>query len=357
MRIVSFVGTRPEIIKNLAFCRAAPLFPDLEFLVVHTGQNFGHDMADCFLEELEIPIARSSPVVDRSTMGSVAKDLIDHVAACIEEYAPDVIISNTDTHTALFTAYAGARLRVPVAHFEGGVRCEARLNPEEICRRLADHLSTWIFTISDDDTQSLLDEGIPAESIFMLGDLTLDALEIVLREHAIEVRRGDYNVLTAHRQENTDDPQRLRAILDGVEAAGYPTVFPIHPRTRDTLERAGLLERLERSKVITARPPQGYLDMMRLVAGCNKVISDSGGLRREGYMLDKPVISLVSFIWFKKMNRLGYELVVDNDRARLTQAIREFDPAGPRPPLFGDGRAGEYILRKILELAPRAARN
>ncbi len=356
MRIVSFVGTRPEIIKNLAFCRAATLFPDLEFLVVHTGQNFGHDMADCFLEELGIPIVHSSPVVDRSTMGSVAKDLIDHVAESIERYSPDVIISNTDTHTAMFTAYAGARLRVPVAHFEGGIRCEARLNPEEICRRLADHLSTWIFTISDDDTQSLLQEGFPAESIFMLGDLTLDALKIALREHSIEVRRGDYNVLTTHRQENANDPQRLSAILDAVEVAGYPTRFPVHPRTRDTLERAGLLERLERSKVITALPPQGYLDMLRLVSGCNKVISDSGGLRREAYMLDKPVISLVPFIWFKEMNRLGYELVVDNDKDKLTRAIREFDPPGPRPPLFGDGRAGEYILRTLLDLAPRAVR-
>jgi UDP-N-acetylglucosamine 2-epimerase len=350
MRIASVVGTRPEIIKTLAFCRTAPLFPDLEFLVMHTAQNFGQDMADCFLQDLGITLTDQSPGVDRSTMGSTAKSLLDYTATCIETYQPDILLSNTDTDTALYCALAATRYKVPVAHFEGGIRCEARLNAEEINRRLADHLSTWIFTISDDDTQTLLREGFAAGAIFMLGDITLDALRIVLHDQQIPVHRGDYDVLTIHRQENANDPVRLAVILDAVEAAGFPTVFPVHPRTHDTLKRAGLLEHLGRStKVITTRQPLGYIEMLRLVAGCRKVISDSGGLRREAYMLDKPVISLVPFVWFKQMNRLGYEFVADANREKIVWAIQHFDPPGPRPPIFGDGHAGEYILRTLLD--------
>lgn len=349
MRIVSFVGTRPEIIKTLAFCRAAPLFPNLDFLVIHTGQNFGQDMADGFLQELNIPLADQKKDFDRTTVGSTAKSLLDYCLACIDKYRPDVILSNTDTNTAFYCALAATHRKVRVAHVEGGIRCEARLNPEEINRRLSDHLSSWVFTISDEDTQTLRQEGFPAEAIYMLGDITLDALRIVLRENNVEVKRGDYNVLTTHRQENANNPERLTVIIDAVEAAGFPTVFPVHPRTRGTLEQSGLWRRLQSSQVITARPAEGsYVKMVKLLAGCNKLISDSGGTRREGYMLDKPVISLVSFVWFHQMNRLGYEVSADADRAKIVEAIRSFDPPGPRPPIFGDGHAAEHILRTLV---------
>lgn len=349
MRILSLVGTRPEIIKNLAFCRAAARFPDLDFRVIHSMQNFGPDMADGFFEQLGIPIADRNEMIDRSSPGSVAKSLIDFTRHCIDKYKPDAIISNTDTNTAFYAALAAAQMRVPVAHFEGGIRCEARLNAEEINRRLADHVSDWVFTISDEDSQALRSEGFPAASIYMLGDLTYDVIKTVVREHDIPVVRGDYDVLTTHRQENANDPRRLAAIIEAVESVGFPTEFPIHPRTRDTLEAAGLMDRLLRSPNIRVRGPQGYLDMVRLVAGSRKVLSDSGGLRREAYMLDKPVISLVSFVWFKKMNELGYEFVADADPARIARALREYDPPGDRPKIFGDGRAGEYILRTIME--------
>src|SRR5881394_587116 len=156
MKVVSFVGTRPEIIKTLAFCRAASRFRDMEFLVVHTGQNFGPNMADCFFRELGVPVFHQNAAIDRSSIGSSAKTMMDCVAEQVRKLSPDVIVSNTDTDTAFYTALAGAKMRVPVAHIEGGIRCEARLNPEEINRLLADHLANWVFTISDEDTQSLL---------------------------------------------------------------------------------------------------------------------------------------------------------------------------------------------------------
>lgn len=353
MRILSFVGTRPEIIKNLAFCRAAARFSGLEFLVYHTGQNFGEDMADGFFRELGIPLAGRGTPPDRTSPGTVARDLMDFIGGQIRAQRPDVVISNTDTTTAYYTAYVGALLRVPVAHVEGGIRCEARLNPEEINRRLADHLADWVFTISDEDTRALVAENFLADRVFMLGDITLDALQIVLREHGIPVVEGGYDVLTVHRQENAGRPDRLTAIIDGVEAAGFRTKFPVHPRTREGLERAGLWERLARSRTIEVRPPLGYIEMVRLVAGCRKVLSDSGGLRREAYMLGKPVIALVDFVWFRKMHELGFAFAADADADKIRWAVESFAPPAERPALFGDGRAGEYILRTLLDAKPR----
>ncbi len=348
MKIISFVGTRPELIKNLAFCEAATGLTDLDFSVIHTGQNSGVAMADSLIAELKIPLLEQNSHVDRSTPGSVAKSFLDFIMSCIHTYSPDVIISNTDTDTAFYTALAGAKLRVPVAHIEGGIRCDAWHNPEEINRRLADHLADWIFTISPEDTESLLREGISPTHVHMLGDITLDALNIVMRRHRITASSGGYDLLTIHRQENANNPARLKQIIRAIESAGFPTVFPIHPRTRDTLEKAGILKDLARSKVIEIREPQSYVQMVELLAQSRKVISDSGGLRREAYMLNKPIISLVPFVWFKRMNQLGFEFIADADESKIELAIKTFNPIGSRPALFGDGQAGNRILKTLV---------
>lgn len=349
VRILSFVGTRPEIIKSLAFHRAAKNIPELEILFLHTGQNFGQTMADCFWEGLEIPLTESNPNFKHETPGAIAGSLLDYMTSKIDEYKPDVVISNTDTHSAFYAAMAAANRKVPVAHFEGGIRCEVRTNPEEINRRLADHLSDWIFPIADGDVQFLINEGISKDKIFNLGDITLDALNIVLKEHDIVPQSGDYDLLTTHRQENTNDPKRLARILKGVADAGHKTVFPVHPRTRQMLDSGLPAEALKQATNIEILPPQGYVDMVRLAAGCRKVITDSGGLRREAYMLGKPVISLVWFVWFKEMLKLGFKKSVSADSEKITDAILNFNPQGERPPLFGDGNAAERILRKIIE--------
>ena len=347
MRIISFVGTRPEIIKNLAFCRRALLFKDLEFLVVPTQQNFGAEMVDQFIRDLNIPVADQSNRVDRTTPGSIAKSLLDYIIHCIERFRPDIVLSNTDTDTAFYAALGATKLKVPVAHFEGGIRCEERSNPEEINRRLADQLSRWIFPITADDAQNLAEEGFSSQSIFMLGDITLDVLQIVKQENRITINSGAYDLMTCHRQENAANPERLSRIIEVVEQAGFPTVFPVHPRTKESLLKYGLWQRLESSRTIKALSPQGYLEMLKLLCGCRKVISDSGGLRREAYLCNKPVISLVDFVWFKKMRQLGYEFAAGADADKLQWAIQNFNPPTDRPSLFGDGRAGEHILRTL----------
>lgn len=346
-RILSLVGTRPELIKNLPLFRAARNFANLQFLICHTGQNFGSKMDDEIACELGIEIAVRNRTIDRTSRGSIAKDLMNFVELSIDKFKPDWIISNTDTDSAFFTALCGSIKRIPVGHIEGGIRCEAKKNPEEINRRLADQLSDIIFTITPEDSQSLFQEGFSESSVHMVGDITLDALQIVLNEHQIPVKEGNYNLLTVHRQENTGNDKHLLAIIEAIEACGIKTIFPVHPRTYDALKRTNFLERLSTSKVIELRESLSYLKFVKLLAGCRKVISDSGGLRREGYMLGKPVISLVDFVWFKKMNQLGFEYSAGADFEKICWAIKHYHPKEKRPPIFGDGRAAYRILEVI----------
>ncbi len=348
-RLLSFVGTRPELIKNLALSRAAANFPELDFVICHTGQNFGDKMADGIADELRIPVAVRNDSVDRSSFGSVAKSIMEFVEVQLKRYSPDIVISNTDTDTAFYAALTSAKLKKDVAHIEGGIRCEARSNPEEINRRLSDHLSRWIFTISETDSQSLLMEGFPPESIFMCGDITVDALRIVLDELDIKVTEGNYDLMTIHRQENAGSPERLKVILEAVEESGFKTIFPVHPRTKEALAKSGLWKTFANSKIIHFMEPQTFVEMVKVLAGSRKVISDSGGLRREAYVLEKPVISLAEFVWFREMNLLGYEYVAGADNVKLMEGIRNYNPPKSRPPLFGDGQAAVRILKILME--------
>lgn len=345
-RILSIVGTRPEIIKTKAFWEAAKGRADLEFLVARSGQHLDATMSGVFFEQLGMHWVGDAQPLNRETPGTILGSLVDACLRAIDEFKPDIVMSNTDTDSALASAMAAAKRRVPVAHIEAGLRCSARLNPEEVNRRLSDHLATWLFPHIKEAHASLMQEGFDPDMVHLFGDITLDALQLVMRDHGIEAAAGGYDLMTMHRQENADNPKRLAAILGAVADGGFPTVFLVHPRTYDNLGRWGLWDVVRNTRIEIQRQ-QDYVETLRLLAGCRKVISDSGGLRREAYMVDKPVISLVDFIWVQSMVDLGFEFIADADPARLTWAIREFDPPGPRPPLFGDGRAGCRILQYL----------
>lgn len=354
IRVLSIVGTRPEIIKTKAFWEAARERRDLDFIVARSGQHLDPSMSDVFFEQLGIDCAGSVQPADRDTVGSIVGSLVDTSLRAIDEFQPDVVVSNTDTDTAFATAFAAAKRGVPVAHVEAGLRCAARWNPEEINRRLADHLATWLFPHIQEARESLLREGFDPASVFLHGDVTLDTLNIVMDRFRIERVRGDYDVMTIHRQENADNPKRLGAILKTVAEVNFPTIFLAHPRTSDNIDRWNMWELVKGSRV-EVRPQEDYVDTLRYLAGCRKVISDSGGLRREAYMVEKPVISLVNFVWVQSMVDLDFEYLADADPARLGWAIREFDPQTPRPELFGDGRAAWRILQTLAANGGRPA--
>jgi UDP-N-acetylglucosamine 2-epimerase len=226
-----------------------------------------------------------------------------------------------------------------------------RYNPEEINRRVADSVADLLFPNTREAYEHLIREGYPENSVFEVGDIMLDSLLTASREHNIPIESGDYHVLTIHRAENTDDPERLRTIVQSVVELGEKVCFPVHPRTEKCLQEHGLMEKLQACETVEILPPMGFLEFLRLLAGCNKVITDSGGVRREGYMLGKPVITLIGIIWFPEIVKSGWLRVVDRleSPTMVAEQIRSHAPTGPRPPVFGDGTAAAKIVDIIAE--------
>lgn len=249
-------------------------------------------------------------------------------------------------NSTLAAAVAAAKSRVPFVHVEGGIRSADLYNPEEINRRVSDTLADLVFCCTRTDLGNLAGEGFPPGRAVLSGDLMKDALEETLRELAIPVARGDYLVLTLHREENVSDPARLEGIVEGLIRSGRRIVFPAHPRTQRELSANGLQRRLARSRVELVGP-QSYPDFVRLAAGADKVLTDSGGVRREAYLLRKPCIVLIELAWFPEIERAGWKVRTGPDPERIAALVRDFEPAGDHPEIFGDGAAHVRIVAEL----------
>ncbi|MBA4376811.1 MAG: UDP-N-acetylglucosamine 2-epimerase (non-hydrolyzing), partial [Anaerolinea sp.] len=261
---------------------------------------------------------------------------------------PDVTLVYGDVTSTLAGALASAKLHIPVTHVEAGIRTEARYNPEEINRRITDHLSELLLTNTEEATEALLHEGFSKADVVFTGDVMQDILLHTVKSLGLELHRGDYHLATVHRAENVDSPDRLTEIVEGFVRSEQRILFPVHPRTRKRLEEFGLLKRIESCKNIEVLPPAGYKEFVSLLAGCNKVLTDSGGVRREGYILGKPVIVLIEITWFPAIARAGWKRIVGANREAIVEALRYFTPPAEHPPIFGNGDAHERIVDAIL---------
>jgi len=186
--------------------------------------------------------------------------------------------------------------------------------------------------------------------VFLYGDIVKDSVIKIAKEKKITIRKGDYLLCTIHRAENTDSAERMAHIVSALASCGKPVKFPVHPRTREALKNYGIFERLEAADNVELLPPQGFLEFIQLLAGCDKFITDSGSARREGYILEKPIIVPIDLIWVQEMVDCGWSRIVDADEARILDAIRNHNPSlENRPEIFGDGNAAERIIDKIIE--------
>ncbi len=347
MKVLSVVGTRPNFLKELAFHEALAR-TDATEVVVHTGQHSMFQMSQLFFEELSLP----EPSYHADLPSGSSTEQLGWMLPWLEQIllaeSPDVTLVYGDVTSTAAGAWAAARLGIPVAHVEGGIRTEARTNPEEINRRLADHLSDVVYPNTRHAHDALLAEGFPAGDVILPGDIVADIVRIALERFGIEVRRGDYCLATVHRAENADDPARLGKVLTALVDADRPIVFPLHPRTRATMEAHELFELLAGSRVEVV-DPLGYGDFQRLLAGCDRVVSDSGGVRREAYILGKPVVSLIEFVWVPAMVQAGWELVAGGDPALIAEGLLSFEPPEARPAIFGDGHAADRIVASLGE--------
>lgn len=350
MRILTVVGARPQFVK------AAPLGRELRRgghreVLVHTGQHYDREMSQVFFDELGMPAPDHHLGVGSGPHGRQTGAMLEAAERVILAEKPDLVVVFGDTNSTLAGALAAAKLRVPVAHIEAGLRSFKRDMPEEVNRVATDHLSTWLFCPSDASQRQLAKEGLES-GVHVVGDIMLDALRLyepaARKRSALLERLGlaprGYYLATVHRAENTDDGPRLAALLAVLDELPLPVVLPLHPRTRDRMHQ---LERAPRPGLIPIEPV-GYLDMLRLEACAAAVVTDSGGVQKEAYSLGVPCLTLREETEWVETVAAGWNFVCGADGARVQAALARLpEPGRQRPQLYGDGHAAERIVAAL----------
>ena len=358
MRIVTIIGNRPQFVKAAAVSRK--LRERTEELIVHTGQHYDDELSRIFFEELEVPAPERELGVGSGSNTEQTARMLQALAPVLQELSPDLALVYGDTNSTLAGALAAAQAGVPVGHVEAGMRSFERSMPEELNRVLADHASDLLLCSTPTAVENLEREAVRGET-HLVGDVMIDVTLAFTdvaerRSSALDDRgleAGSYLVVTAHRAGNVDDPGRLEGLVELLEALPVPVVFPVHPRTRARLDSSGLLERLERADGLELAPPLGYLDVLKLVHHAKAVLTDSGGLQKEAYVLGVPCLTLRDRTEWVETVDAGWNVLVDLDRdATLTALDRE--PPSARPDLYGEGRAAERVRDVVSAYTQRA---
>jgi UDP-GlcNAc3NAcA epimerase len=340
LTVLTVVGARPQFVKAAPVSRAFRASGDIEEILVHTGQHFESQMSGVFFEELGIPAPAINLEVHGGTHGAMTGRMLAAIEEQIEFRRPDWVLVYGDTNSTLAGALAAAKLHVPIAHIEAGLRSFNRAMPEEINRVVTDHVSTLLFCPTRQAVRNLAREGIA--SAIHIGDVMYDAsraaAELAAHDAGLLGRLGiagrSFSIATVHRPENVDEPAHLRAVIDYLrdEASDQIIVFPVHPRTRQAIER----DRLDTDPLLLCEPVS-YLDMARLLAGCTTVFTDSGGLQKDAYFHRKPCVTLRNETEWIETIECGWNRLW---RGPDYAPRREIDE-------YGDGRASERIVEVL----------
>jgi UDP-GlcNAc3NAcA epimerase len=347
MKLCSVVGTRPNFVKESMLNRELTS-RGLHEVLIHTGQHYDYEMSQVFFESFDLPAPDVHLRIANADSTTFVAQAIVALADVFRSETPDCVLAYGDVNSTMSAAIAASTLGIPFVHVEGGVRSADWHNPEEINRQISDVVADVIFCCTKTEVRHLRSEGYAPERVEFSGDLMKDALLFTLKKHHIVPIRGTYHVMTLHRQENVMNDARLRAILEGVVKSGQQVIFPAHPRTLQRMKNAGVVELLRSSRVEIC-PPMGYVDFVRLAAGANKILTDSGGVRREAFLLRKPCIVLIELSWFPEISQAGWKVLTGPEPRRIAELIRTFEPIGWHKHLFGSGNARRRIVDVLIK--------
>jgi len=307
IKILTILGARPQFVKAAIVTKAIEAHnrehSDLKIneLLLHTGQHYDHEMSAVFFEELDIKEPSFNLGIGSASHGAQTGRMMEAIEKVIVSEMPDWVLIYGDTNSTLAAALAAVKLHIPLAHVEAGLRSFDRKLPEEVNRIVADHMADLLFAPTDEAVKNLNNEGFSDDRVLLTGDVMYDAA-LYFGEKALHVSRilsdlqldsGGYVLCTLHRAENTNNRQRLTAILDGLSLGfgDVPLVLPIHPRTRKTLSELGLLESVK--KKFQLIEPVGYLDMIMLEKNARLIATDSGGVQKEAFFHRVPCLTLL----------------------------------------------------------------
>lgn len=349
MQIVTVIGARPQFIKAGPVSRAF-LARGVEEILIHTGQHYDFNMSYIFFGALGLQKPDHHLGVGSGTHGAQTAKMLDAIEQIVLVHRPDVLLVYGDTNSTFAGALAAAKLHVPVVHVEAGLRSFNRRMPEEINRVLTDHISSLLFCPTETAVRHLADEGV-TQGVHMVGDVMKDALDYWQNNGcqqstalaSIDIDPKSYYLATVHRAENVDSPDRLNSILRAFGVVDLPVILPLHPRTRHALEQRN--QPLPDN--IRAIDPVGYLEMLELESNAVALLTDSGGVQKEAYMLGVPCITLRDETeWVETVNA-GWNTLAGADTETILSSIRNLIADGPRPQLYGDGHASDRIVRVI----------
>jgi len=353
MKILTVVGARPQFIKAAAVSRA--LRKQHKEILVHTGQHYDQKMSDVFFEELQIPKPDHLLQVGSAKHGAQTGEMLARLEPILEDEKPDCVLVYGDTNSTLAGALTAAKLHIPVAHVEAGLRSFNRDMPEEINRVLTDHLSALLFCPSDKSAAQLAAEGV-ASGVHVVGDVMYDSIlqytGIAEKNSRIlatlNAQPKTYLLATLHRPVNVDDPQTLFHLLETFNEIGETILFPAHPRTRKMIEAA----RFSTGENIRFIEPFGYLDMLWVEKNARLILTDSGGVQKEAYWMKVPCVTLREETEWVETVQSGWNTLTGANREKILAAVRNFRAPAEHPPLFGDGSASEKITRCLTNFFP-----
>lgn len=358
MKIATIVGARPQFIKAATLSRVIAQQPhgEVEERLIHTGQHYDANMSEIFFQEMELPAPHYHLGIGSGTHGAMTGKMLEAIEGVLLNEKPDWVLIYGDTNSTLAGALAAAKLHIPVAHVEAGLRSFNRTMPEEINRIVADHCADILFTPTSGATEQLKKEGVADHKIVQVGDVMYEAAlhyqQKAYRESKIlESNRlfpKKYVLATIHRAENTDHPERLKAIIDGFAQISreIPVIWPLHPRTRQVMEKSGLFAVASQS--IQFIPPVGYLDMLNLETHAQMILTDSGGVQKEAYFFHVPCLTLRGETEWTELVTHGFNTLIPLNK--IFDAYKKASTTNPNwaIPLYGEGNAAAQILKHLV---------
>ncbi|MBZ9607803.1 UDP-N-acetylglucosamine 2-epimerase (non-hydrolyzing) [Clostridium estertheticum] len=348
MKILTVVGARPQFIKAAAVSNI--IRNEHEEILIHTGQHYDENMSKIFFEELKIPKPSYNLEVGSGGHGMQTGTMLIALEEIYIKEKPDMVLVYGDTNSTFAGAICASKLRIPVAHIEAGLRSFNMNMPEEQNRILTDHISKYLFAPTTSAVKNLSTEGI-TKGVHNIGDVMYDAtlnfLKISKEKSKImkklNLYQEEFILATIHRAENTNDINRLRNISEALNESGKKIILPLHPRTKKYMDDYDL----KFNNNIKIIDPVGYLDMISLEMYCKKIVTDSGGVQKEAFFMNKPCITMREETEWVETVENGWNIIVGTDKTKILEGIVNFMPNKSQQNVFGDGHAAEKILKII----------
>ncbi|TXB67259.1 UDP-N-acetylglucosamine 2-epimerase (non-hydrolyzing) [Vicingus serpentipes] len=351
MKILTILGARPQFIKAGALSREFSKHNQIDEVIVHTGQHFDKNMSDVFFDEMEIPKPKYNLGINSLTHGAMTGRMIEEIEKILFKESPDLLLVYGDTNSTLAGALAAKKMHIPVAHVEAGLRSFNMKMPEEINRILTDRISDYLFCPTEQSFENLKKEGFDnlENKVVNVGDVMNDAVlfySMKPNERNILKLDNDYILCTIHRQENTDDIKRLTDIISAINelSKSVKVLIPLHPRTKQKIKDLNI--KVEADIV----EPVGYVQMLNLIKNSRLVLTDSGGIQKEAYILKKYCVTLRNETEWVELINNGVNVLVGADKAKIISAVRDRLNASFNSDvnLYGGGTASKKIIDYLL---------